>query len=560
MKTLATRLSSLVVALAALAAGADPATNAPVEPPAMTARLASVDAVEAAIQGVLAAVGRPAMPPDASPRSFFEEMCDVDPSRPVLVRFWTGSGGDLEGVVAVPGAEPTAERLAEAFDGVTPVRGADGVWTKPDDDGTGQAVAFRDGYVLVAKPRRYLAEADALLAVGPRFPGVAAEAEVRLRALAALDARPPRGGEPIDPLTRRLFERFETFSFGLAFDASAGLLVPFSATPPASDPGAFADFAAAPALDPAASPLWSEGATVSFAVSDAGRVFGGAFDFYADIYRDFERILRETGMDDETIEMLQAERRKRMEALADMPETLRRCKSFGAASGFGSVSASDGFSTLGDYDLGDPATAAWMRDFQRRSLRSAVTETNAFFFRETADGWEWGGDATVWLHGAEPGGEGSFAPFPFSPSDSPVRSLYGRLRGSARLLPGTKANYRCAVAPAGKEPPEPVHEPIPASALARFVPGAKVLSCFRMRTSDIVRECVLAFDAVPDGAIPPGGALRWDLGAKDGLPVGVLSVEPAEMKALFVAFVFGVSRAMAPAAPAPSGEDALFDD
>ena len=32
------------------------------------------------------------------------------------------------------------------------------------------------------------------------------------------------------------------------------------------------------------------------------------------------------------------------------------------------------------------------------------------------------------------------------------------------------------------------------------------------------------------------------------------------MKALFVTFMFGISRAMAPAAPAPSGEDALFDD
>ena len=147
----------------------DPAATAPAEPPVVTARLASVDAVESAIQGVLAAVGRPGMPPEASPRHWLAELCDVDPARPVVIRLWTGADGEPEGVVAVPGAEPTAERLAEAFDGETPVRGADGVWTKPDDDETGQAVAFRDGYVLVAKPRRYLAEADALFAVKPRY-------------------------------------------------------------------------------------------------------------------------------------------------------------------------------------------------------------------------------------------------------------------------------------------------------------------------------------------------------------------------------------------------------
>ena len=132
--------------------------------------------------------------------------------------------------------------------------------------------------------------------------------------------------------------------------------------------------------------------------------------------------------------------------------------------------------------------------------------------------------------------------------------------GSVRLRPGTKADYRFALAPAGQKPPKPVHDPIPASALARFAPGAKVLSCFRMRMSAILRECLLAADAVPEGAIPSGGALRWDLGAKDGLPVGVLSVEPAEMNAIFVASVFGVQRAMVPAAAAPSGEEALFDD
>ena len=129
-----------------------------------------------------------------------------------------------------------------------------------------------------------------------------------------------------------------------------------------------------------------------------------------------------------------------------------------------------------------------------------------------------------------------------------------------RNRPGTKAGYRFAIAPAGREPPKPARDPIPASALARFAPGAKVFTCFRMRMSDILRECWFATGAVPAGAIPPGGALRWDLGAKDGLPVGVLSVEPAEMNALFLMSMFGVSRAMAPAAPAPSGEDALFDE
>lgn len=533
-----------LLASAALAAG---------DPPVATIRLASVDAVETAIQGVLAAVGRPAMPPDASPRAFFEEMCDVDPSRPVLVRFWTGDGGDLVGVIAVPGAEPTSERLAKAFDGDAPVRGEDGVWTKPDDDGTGQAVAFRDGYVLVAKPRRYLAEADALFAVKPLFPGVAAEAEIRMRAFA--DARLPAGGEPANALVKRMFGSFETFSFGLAFDKSAGLLVPFGVTPPASAPGAFAAFAAAPALDPAASPLWSDGASVSYAISDVGRVFGGLLDAYADLFdtvrSGIEESLRESGLDDEAIA-------RQRTLFAEMPEAFRRCKSFGAASGFGSIGASSGgFSVLGDYDLGDPATAAWMRDFQRRSLelQTAVAATNAIFFRETADGWEYGVNPVAAFGDAE-------SPALPVPTASLLRYLYGTdgLRGSVRLRPGTKADYRFALAPAGQKPPKPVHDPIPASALARFAPGAKVLSCFRMRMSAILRECLLAADAVPEGAIPPGGALHWDLGAKDGLPVGVLSVEPAEMNAIFVASVFGVQRAMVPAAAAPSGEEALFDD
>lgn len=535
----------LLALLAAPGLAQGPATNAPADPPILTARLASVNAVEDAIRGVLAAVGRPGMPPEASPRAFLEELVDVDPSRPVLVRFWTGDDRDPVGMVAVPAAvEPTSERLADAFDGEAPVRGEDGVWTKPGDDGTGQAVAFRNGYVLVAKPRRYLAEADALFALQPRFPGVAAEAEIRVRAFADRSLRTGRELDP-DGLMERMFEGFETISFGLAFDPSAGLLVPFSMTPPASAPGAFAAFAAAPALDPA-SALWSDGATVSFAVSDVGRVFGGLFDLYADLWdvvlATVERTLRESGADEDVIE------RQRKET-AGMPEMIRRCKAFRAASGFGSLGASSGgFSALGDYDLGAPATAAWMRDFQRRSFEiQSAAATNAFSFRETPDGWEWEVDP--------------LASFPTVPARSMAR-FYGTkgVRGSARLLPGTKADYRFAVAPAGQEPPKPVRDPIPASALARFAPGAKVVACFRMRMSDVLRELLLADGAVPDGAIPPGGALRWDLGAKDGLPVGVLSVEPAEMRALFAASLFGVTRTMAPAAPAPSGEEALFDD
>ena len=525
----------------------DPATNAP----AFTARLASVDAVEFAIQGVLAAVGRPGMPPEASPRHWLAELCDVDPARPVVIRLWTGADGEPEGVVAVPGAEPTAERLAEAFDGETPVRGADGVWTKPDDDGTGQAVAFRDGYVLVAKPRRYLAEADALFAVKPRFPGAAAEAEIRPRAIADRNLRTGRELDP-DGIMERMFEGFETLSFGLAFDKSAGLLVPFSMTPPASDSAAFKDFAAAPALDPATA-LWSGDATVSFAVSDFGRVFGGLLDFYADtlgfVLSDFERILRESGADEATIE-------KERKTTLVLPEMFRRCKAFRAASGFGSLSSSGGFAAIGDYDLGDPATAAWMRDYQRLSfeIQAAAAATNCFSFRETSDGWEWGFDPAA-----------TFAAIPSAfpiPSSELLRRFYGRdeIRGSARLLPGTKSSYRFVAAPVGAEPPAPARDPIPASALARFAPGAKSLSCFRMRLSDIVRETLLASGAAPEGAVPPGGALRFDLAAKDGLPVGLLAVEPAEMNALFVSFMFGVTHAMAPAAPAPSGEAALFDD
>ena len=83
----------------------DPAATAPAEPPVVTARLASVDAVESAIQGVLAAVGRPGMPPEASPRHWLAELCDVEPARPVVIRLWTGADGEPEGVVAVPGAE-----------------------------------------------------------------------------------------------------------------------------------------------------------------------------------------------------------------------------------------------------------------------------------------------------------------------------------------------------------------------------------------------------------------------------------------------------------------------
>jgi len=547
-------LLPLLALAAAPARGADePATNAPAVPPTITARLASVDAVEAAIQGVLAAVGRPGMPPEASPRHWLAELCDVDPARPVLIRLWNGDDGDPEGVAAVPGAEPTSERLADAFDGVTPVRGADGVWTKPDDDGTGQAVAFRDGYVLVAKPRRYLDEADALLALAPRFPGAAAEAEIRPRAIADRNLRTGRELDP-DGMMERMFKGFETVSFGLAFDKSAGLLVPFSMTPPASDPAAFKDFAAAPALDPATA-LWSDGATASFAISDFGRVFGGLLDFYADtfdrILSDHGRHLREAGIDEDTI-------KRQEKAVAELPEMFRRCKAFRAASGFGSISAAGGFSAIGDYDLGDPATAAWMRDYQRRSFenQAAAAATNCFSFRETSDGWEWGFDpVAAFAAGLD------LPAFPI-PSSELLRRCYGRdgIRGSARLLPGTKASYRFVAAPVGKEPPAPARDPIPASALARFAPGAKALSCFRMRMSDIVREILLASGAAPEGAVPPGGALRFDLAAKDGLPVGVLAVEPAEMKALFVSFMFGVSRAMAPAAPAPSGEDALFDD
>ena len=60
--------------------------------------------------------------------------------------------------------------------------------------------------------------------------------------------------------------------------------------------------------------------------------------------------------------------------------------------------------------------------------------------------------------------------------------------------------------------------------------------------------------------IPPGGRIRWDLGVRGGEPVGLLAVDPAELRAYSMLLFFGVTHAMAPSATAPSGDDALFDD
>ena len=200
MKKLATRLSSLVVALAALAAGADPATNAPAEPPAIIVRFASVDAAERTLRGVVDAIGMSGRADDMirSTRQNMEDFGCTDSSRPIVLATCHPFDGGTDGFAfAVPGEEPSAERIGRALElaeGETPVRGADGVWSDPDDDGKETVMLHRDGYNVFASPREYLAYADTLLATAaePRFPGAAVEvtfcAEVFRKALDARDS------------------------------------------------------------------------------------------------------------------------------------------------------------------------------------------------------------------------------------------------------------------------------------------------------------------------------------------------------------------------------------
>ena len=81
-----------------------------------------------------------------------------------------------------------------------------------------------------------------------------------------------------------------------------------------------------------------------------------------------------------------------------------------------------------------------------------------------------------------------------------------------------------------------------------------------MRLVDFIRASLDPDGEIPAGMIPPGGRIRWDLGVRNGAPAGLLAVDPAELRAYASLLFFSVTTKMAPAAPAPSGEEALFDD
>lgn len=557
MKTLVTRLSSLVVALAALAAAADPATNAPAEPPAIIVRFASIDSAEKTLRGIVDAIGMSGRADDMirSMRQKVEETGCTDSSRPIVLATCHPFDGGTDGLAAAfPGEEPSAERIGRALElaeGETPVRGADGVWSDPDDDGEETVMLHRDGYNVFASPREYLAYADTLLATAaePRFPGAAVEVTFRAEAFRkALDAR-DSGAVAALPLSvsARLFERCEAFSFGLAFDESAGLLLPFSATPPASNPDAFADFAAAPALDPATA-LWSDEALGAYAASDTGRAFGAFFDFYASFFAEMrdelQRNLRDAGLDEAAASATLA---------ADIPEMCRLCKRTGAMSGYVALAPDGTLSTQGVCDYGDPATAREFRELQR-GMFAKQSPTNLSSFAETADGWSW-----------------NFNPFAAMPTNAApagntflasLRRIYGPrgMHGEARLVPGTAATYRFrAGASGGEEAAIPAGRLSP-GALERFAPGAKPVACMQMRLVDFIRASLDPDGEIPAGMIPSGGRIRWDLGVRNGAPAGLLAVDPAELRAYASLLFFSVTTKMAPAAPAPSGEDALFDD
>ena len=556
MKKLALLLPLLALAPLIAARAEGPATNAPAAKPSAIARFASLDDASKFLRDFAAAIGFAGQADDMvrSMREEFEEI-GTDPSRPLVGAFTRPFDTAMDGVAfAVPGEEPSAERIGKALkleDGVAAVRGEDGVWGDPDPDGKKMAMFHRDGYNVFAEPRECLAFADDLLAAArsPRFPGAAGEftfrAELFRDALLSHPVRSDRTAPSMD-VAADLFARCGTFSFGAAFDATAGLLVPFAATPPESDPGAFASFAAAPALDPATA-LWRDDAIVAFAASDTGRAFGAFFDFYEEYFRflrsGIEENLRTSGLDEAAISATLA---------ADLPEMCRLAKSVGAMSGFGGLTPEGASTMRGIVDFGDPATAAKSREIQRRMF-AAPAATNLFAFAETEDGWTWDFNPAAAVPPDGTAAEG------FLPA---MRRLYGPngMHGEMHLVPGTAATYRYAAGPAGTETPAMPAGRLALGALDRFSPGAKTVAAMQMGMSDFIRATLSPTGPIPEGVIPPGGRIRWDLGVRGGEPVGLLAVDPAELRAYSMLLFFGVTHAMAPAAPAPSGDDALFDD
>jgi len=566
MKTTALLLPLLALAPLVAARAEDPATNAPAVPPALLVRVASIEEIEKAIRGVADAVGMPALAeePIRSLREGLAEMgVDVDPSRPVVLALADPRASE-EMAVAVPGPEPSAERLAAAFGGATPERGADGVWRQPGAEGNGTAMLRRDGYNVFAHPRERLAFADALLAAAaaPRFPGAALEATVRGEALRTIERElawaPGVPGPSLAPL--------ETVSFGAAFDASAGLFVPLAATPAESAAGAFEALAAAPALDPAGA-IWRDDALFAFAVSDLGTVFGGfAVSFFALTATNYAQnvafALRRRGADPE--EIARAERSAR-EAIERAEESLALLRSAGAASGFAALAPGGALESVAETAFRDSAAvdrlrARWRAEADGRDVPVEMwvgSATNAFAFRQTDDGWEFG--CRPWADGEEPSGPDATGPL------AAMRRFFGPdgLRGEVRRVagPGPGERLVSAVGPAGSPLPAPTGErPPDGAALERFVPGAKRVACVQAHLVDFARFALSPALGDAADALPRGGRFRWDAGVRDGAPVGLFAFDPAELRAWVSLAMLGVSRAMAPAAPAPSGEDALFDD
>lgn len=533
---------SFVIAAAAFAAAAEPA---------LVVRVSSLNDAEAAIRGVCAAVGQPAFAeqPIAGLRAFANEGCDADPSRPVVFAL-AGVPSSDDGVFAVPGEEPDAERLAPAFEGKTPVRGADGVWTAPadGDEAVDVAMVHRNGYNVFAKPRALLAEADALLAAAPRFPGATMEATIRGEALRAIATDLDRSVPP----AHLPFFSCETLSYGVAFDGTEGLFVAFAPTPAAAEPGVFADLAAAPALDTATA-LWRDDAPFAFAVSDMGRVFGRFFETFLSLASSnmvrSAAVVRARGAGSEESDRLVRETISRAE------ESIRLLRTVGASSGFLAFASDGTIESLSESAFRDSSALDRFCKLMESGAGLPDVPTNAYSFRATDEGWAFDFNPFAGMSEEEAADE----------VVATMRRFYGPqgVHGVMRRIagPGPELRVVGATGPAGGTLPAPTGERPPDGAvLERFAPGARRVACLQIHMVDFLKFAlspVLRGDAA---AIPSGGRLRWDIGVRDAAPVGVLAVDPAELRAYFSLFMLGVSRAATGGAPEPSGEEALFDD
>ena len=302
-------------------------------------------------------------------------------------------------------------------------------------------------------------------------------------------------------------------------------------------------------------------------MSDLGTVFGGfAGSFFAltatNYAQNVDFALRRRGADPE--EIARAERSAR-EAIERAEESLALLRSAGAASGFAARAPGGALESVAETAFRDSAAvdrlrARWREEAEGRDVPVEMwvgSATNAFAFRQTDDGWEFG--CRPWADGEEPSGPDATGPL------AAMRRFFGPdgLRGEVRRVagPGPGERLVSAVGPAGSPLPAPTGErPPDGAALERFVPGAKRVACVQAHLVDFARFALSPALGDAADALPRGGRFRWDAGVRDGAPVGLFAFDPAELRAWVSLAMLGVSRAMAPAAPAPSGEDALFDD